>query len=647
MKKIGCFIICISFCAAYALGADNPHGELKFDCETCHTIDSFEEMSFDHNLTGYELQNRHQSADCRGCHDIADFSKVKKNCLSCHQDVHKAKMGNDCEDCHTTRGWEQFDIQKMHLNTNFPISGRHALLDCQSCHKQMPAGDFSLNTTRCVECHQSEYLSVQNPEHANNGFSTECQSCHQMDRWRPAFFDNHDILFPIFSGTHNNEWDDCASCHIDAGSYQNFSCLTCHEHNQPETDSDHNGISGYAYNSPDCYFCHPTGEAGDFGDHDAQFFPIFSGVHNNEWDNCNTCHINPTDRKDFSCFECHTHNQTDTDNIHGGMTGYAYTSQDCYICHPTGEAGDFTDHDAQFFPIFSGRHNGEWTDCSACHTNPTNRSEFSCIDCHTHNQTDTDNIHGGMTGYAYASQDCYFCHPTGEAGDFTDHDAQFFPIFSGTHNGEWTDCNTCHINPANRSEFSCFDCHTHNQTDTDNIHGGMTGYNYNSQDCYLCHPTGEAGDFTDHDAQFFPIFSGTHNGEWTDCAVCHTTPIDRSIYTCLPCHDHNQTDMDNMHGRMTGYQYLSSTCYSCHPTGQKGTFTEHDPQFFPIFSGAHLNRWDNCVDCHPTLLDRTVFSCFKCHLQPQMDDKHLGEVSGYAYDSDLCLSCHPIGRAED
>ena len=39
-------------------------------------------------------------------------------------------------------------------------------------------------------------------------------------------------------------------------------------------------------------------------------------------------------------------------------------------------------------------------------------------------------------------------------------------------------------------------------------------------------------------------------------------------------------------------------------------------------------------------------SCFDCHSQQDMDDKHR-EESGYAYDSPTCLSCHPTGRAED
>ncbi len=712
MKKILFVYLCVCMSVS-VFATENPHGKLKFNCETCHTVESFKDMSFDHTLTGYDLQDRHQSADCKGCHDVSDFTKVKSNCLSCHNDIHQAKMGNDCQDCHTTRGWEQFDIEAMHLNTNFPLSGKHTLVDCQGCHTTMPSGDFSFNTTRCIKCHQSDYLGVNSPNHVSNGFSTDCESCHQMDLWRPAYFDNHDILFPIFSGEHKNEWDDCRSCHNNPTSYQEFSCLNCHAHPQTKTDADHNGIGGYAYNSPDCYFCHPQGNAGDFTNHDAQFFPIFSGAHASEWSDCNECHINPSDRKDFSCYQaCHA--QTETDDIHNGMTAYAYNSQDCYSCHPTGEKGQFTEHDPQFFPIYSGTHNNEWNNCVACHETPSNRLDFTCLTCHT--PTETNASHSGIAGYNYSSTDCYLCHPTGEKGLFVDHDIAYFPIYSGVHNNEWNDCNICHNNPVNRSEVSCLTCHlqnetndfhgnmtgydytspsclschptgekgqfidhdpqffpiysgTHNnqwndctgchttvsdksvfscltchlQTESDANHAGITGYLYSSTDCYLCHPTGEKGQFVDHDAQFFPIFSGTHNNEWNDCNVCHTNPVDRTQVSCLSCH--TQTDSDNMHGSMNGYSYDSPSCISCHPSGLKGTFRAHDSEFFPVFSGKHNGEWNDCVDCHTTQSTRLTFSCFLCHSKTKMDDKHLGKEDGYAYDSNLCYSCHPNGKS--
>ena len=108
-------------------------------------------------------------------------------------------------------------------------------------------------------------------------FSTDCESCHALERWKPALFENHDVLFPIFIGTHNRKWDNCSSCHTTQNNFNQFSCLNCHEHNQTEMDSKHFGFIDYSYNSQECYFCHPTGEAGNFQDHDAVFFPIFFG----------------------------------------------------------------------------------------------------------------------------------------------------------------------------------------------------------------------------------------------------------------------------------------------------------------------------------------------------------------------------------
>lgn len=551
--------------------AKNPHGKITFDCQDCHTVESFSEVSFDHDKTGYHLEGRHNSPNCKGCHDIKQFNKVTKECTSCHLDVHQQKLGADCEQCHTVNGWEKFDIHEIHFNTEFPLAGKHAMLDCMSCHKGLPTGDMSFNTTRCVECHQSDYLSVSSPDHAGAGFSTDCQSCHQMERWRPALFDNHDMFFPIFSGTHDKRWDNCSACHTVPNNYQQFSCLECHEHRQTEMDNTHNGIIGYAYNSPDCYFCHPTGEAGDFLEHDAQFFPIFTGRHHNTWDDCAACHVNPANRQEFSCLTCHAHNQTDTDIIHGTMTGYSYERTACYDCHPTGEAGDFLAHDAEFFPVYSGSHANSWDDCSACHTNPANRAEFSCLTCHEHNQIDMDNTHNGITGYSYTSNDCYFCHPTGETGDFVEHDAEFFPIFSGTHSNQWTDCSACHTNPTTRTEYTCLPCHEHEQTLMDNMHGAMAGYSYTSPQCLSCHPVGDKGTFLSHDAEFFPIFSGAHNNRWDDCTICHDVSNTRTSFSCLNCHEHNQTDMDAHHlGEIDGYVYASNACYSCHADGQSG-----------------------------------------------------------------------------
>ena len=49
-----------------------------------------------------------------------------------------------------------------------------------------------------------------------------------------------------------------------------------------------------------------------------------------------------------------------------------------------------------YFPIQTGVHGG--ISCNACHTNEATFTEFSCIDCHHHEQEQTDRDHSGVGG---------------------------------------------------------------------------------------------------------------------------------------------------------------------------------------------------------------------------------------------------------
>jgi hypothetical protein len=230
-----------------------------------------------------------------------------------------------------------FDAERIHESTNFPIQGRHLLIDCLSCHPGMPTADFRRAWTSCYTCHQQDYETTTNPEHRTAGFSILCQTCHEMTGWTPAIMPDHDPFFPIYSGTHNRRWDTCSDCHVVTGNYKVFECIFCHDHRQTEMDSEHQGIPGYAYNSPACYQCHPTGEAGDFGEHDFAFFPIFSGAHNNKWDDCSICHPTPSNRREFRCVDCHDHDRATMDDKHlGEAADYRYSSDRCFECHPNG-----------------------------------------------------------------------------------------------------------------------------------------------------------------------------------------------------------------------------------------------------------------------------------------------------------------------
>jgi len=392
---------------------ENPHGDQKLTCEDCHTSISWEDIHFDHEATHYKLESAHVKVSCSDCHALDDFSAVRRECLSCHTDVHEAKLGSECVRCHSPSRWEIFDTEEIHRDTRFPMMGRHNLIDCWSCHANLEEGDFTRGTTDCVDCHENIYLSTENPRHVSLGFSTACVECHEPPQWNPAFFPGHDALFPIFSGEHDGSWDGCADCHPDPGSYGVFTCLTCH--GQADMDQEHGNIGGYSYDSIACLMCHPTGsKSGLAENHDSDYFPIFSGSHASEWQSCTDCHDVSGDFTAFSCVGCHEHDRSSTDQGHSGIPGYEYESSMCYLCHPSGESGEFREHDTLYFPIYSGKHRGKWDDCSSCHNNPDDRSAFTCIDCHEHDRSKMDEKHHDVPDYVYESSACFECHPRGE-----------------------------------------------------------------------------------------------------------------------------------------------------------------------------------------------------------------------------------------
>jgi hypothetical protein len=77
-------------------------------------------------------------------------------------DVHAGQFDKNtkthCDDCHTPERWvpSTFDHDRR---TSLPLTGGHALVSCDKCHKQSQLfGDksvvvYSLAPTKCSECH--------------------------------------------------------------------------------------------------------------------------------------------------------------------------------------------------------------------------------------------------------------------------------------------------------------------------------------------------------------------------------------------------------------------------------------------------------------------------------------------------------------
>jgi hypothetical protein len=235
------------------------------DCSICHSTSGWSPASFDHNKTKFPLTGKHKALACVACHVNGNFNNLQTTCVSCHlQDYNNTTNPNhrqagfptDCQVCHTTNGWDGANFD--HSKTGFPLTGAHTTVPCAKCHIN---GQYKGLPTDCYSCHKADYLGTNNPNHQAAHFPTTCNTCHTTATWLGAIF-NH-TWFPIYSGTHNGRWMTCADCHVNPTNYAVFSCITCHEHSQGNTDPHHQGVSGYTYSATSCYACHPTGQGGD------------------------------------------------------------------------------------------------------------------------------------------------------------------------------------------------------------------------------------------------------------------------------------------------------------------------------------------------------------------------------------------------
>jgi hypothetical protein len=376
-------------------------------------------------------------------------------------------------------------------------------------------------------------------------------------------------FFPVETGPHAV---DCNSCHGGFDTFKKFTCVGCHDHAQAVTDGQHTGVKDYRYDSTACVTCHPQGTAGMIAraDH-TKFFPIDVGTAHAKGQ-CVDCHTVAGDKAQFTCVGCHDHAQAVTDTGHAGVTNYKYDSRACLTCHQQGTAGTIAraDH-AKFFPIdvATPHANGQ---CADCHTNPNDRSQFTCVSCHDHAQAATDMGHSNVMGYRYDSASCLKCHASGKA-TFDHANLGPSPNCIGCHqdklalavttpaskhlaNAFPSTCEKCHTSflawgPMTTMQHAavggttakCETCHLANFTASvtpfDHVKQGVS-----ASSCNTCHT-----DFTTWMKFLHPsnCFNGTtgrsHQG--AKCAQCHAAAPDYKQSSCTACHRNRGTNCND------------------------------------------------------------------------------------------------------
>lgn len=281
-----------------------------------------------HDRTNFPLVGKHRTLGCRDCHADLVFEGTPRDCEVCHwqkrqDDRYGLRLGSHCADCHTPLSWKKVDpaLWSHEGSSGYRLQGVHRTLDCEACHG---AGGFEPRPTDCFSCHEADYARTREPDHRAAGFATDCAGCHGQRSWERAAFAH--TGFPL-QGRHAAA--SCQACH-ENGVYEGTpaDCAACHMDDYNDAaDPDHRA-AGFP---TDCEACHGTSISGWSGASFDHRFPISSGRHAGVA--CAECH-QTSDYRVFTCLGCHE--QAQTNSRHTGVTGYSYSSQACYACHPNG-----------------------------------------------------------------------------------------------------------------------------------------------------------------------------------------------------------------------------------------------------------------------------------------------------------------------
>ena len=497
-----------------AVGADvrnkkGFHGRLNAPpvCRTCHTdhkgrdrdTTQFDHARWDHNAkTDYVLKGKHSLVACEKCHVAGKkWRDVAQACVACHKkdDKHHGSLGPVCADCHVESGWKS--VKFDHNATHFPLTGKHADVQCGDCHRD---NLFKDTPKACVACHRK----VDNQKGHKGLFGDQCETCHTTKAWSASVF-NHDLdTRYALKGKHRTVV--CKACHS-GNLYRDKladDCYSCHK-----KDDKHQETLGH-----NCARCHTekSWQEPPRFDHEKTAFPLLGAHAKTE---CKACHKSalfkdaPTD-----CIRCHVQ-----DDAHHGTLGNG-----CAECHNTqswkATAGLF-EHDKTQFPLRNA-HAAAGVACTACHADWTHLrgTALACVACHK-----KDDRHESQLG-----DRCERCHNDRAWKDTRfDHARARFAL-TGRH--LVTTCASCHTGWRYRdAPRECVSCHL-----KDDRHQQSLGVR-----CASCHNTRAWSIWSfDHATRTAYALAGAH--ATVPCAGCHTAPAPTGkdaaplATACISCH---------------------------------------------------------------------------------------------------------------
>ena len=521
----------------------------------------------------------------------------------------------NCDLCHSSTSWklDKTIYAFNHNTTVFPLNGQHQEVNCRACH---PTLVFSDAKTACVDCHTDMHNQTVGPD---------CGRCHTAKSWIVENITeiHQRSRFPLL-GAHRTA--DCSGCHKSASLLRfeplGVQCYDCHQASYMGATNPNHVQGGF---SKDCIQCHSINSISwNSTNVDHSFFPLTQG----HAINCTSCHTNGS----FSglsrdCDRCHQANYAATTNPNHQAAHFPTTCADCHTTIPGWKPATFTIHNT-YYPL-TGAHTT--VNCDLCHIGGIYpNTPNTCVGCHQANYSSSTNPNHQAANIPTTCVDCHTTVPGWKPATFTIHNT-YWPL-TGAH--ITTTCNQCHNGIYNNTiPTACVGCHLTNYNQTTNPPHASNQF---GTDCQTCHTTNAWTPATfDHDGKYFPIYSGKHQGTWTLCTDCHTTPSNYGIFSCIDCHAHNnQSQLNNDHQGVGGYSYNSLACYSCHPTGSTGGAFNHN-NGFPL-TGAHLTIL--CSACHASGFSGTPTACSACHINAYNATTNPNHIT--ANIPNTCATCH-------
>ncbi len=611
---------------------------LSTDCASCHTTNpGWRPSTFNHN-SFYPLTGAHNTIanDCAKCHKSGNIKNTPTDCNSCHNTVFNAAkspnhaalgLSTDCASCHTTSpGWRPSTFN--HANY-YPLTGAHNTIanDCAKCHK---SGNIKNTPTDCNSCHNASYQAAKNPDHSAIGLSTDCASCHTTNPgWRPSTF-NHNSFYPL-TGAHAAIASNCNQCHTGSNSKKPpTDCNACHNPAFNGAKNPNHAVLGLSTDCASCHTTNPGWRPTSFNHNN--YYPL-TGAHAAIASNCTQCHSSNVANTPKDCIGCHTNAYNSAQNPNHATAGFSKDCASCHTTNPNWRPSTFNHNN--FYPL-TGAHANIASNCTACHAGGRfKNTPTDCNACHSGAYNGASNPNHAASGF---SRDCASCHTTNPGWrPSTFNHNNFYPL-TGAHANIASNCAACHAGGRfSNTPTDCNSCHS-------GAYNGANNPNHSairlSRDCASCHTTNPSWRPTtfNHNNHFALV--GAHARIASNCTACHSGG-NYNHGSCYSCHsgDYNRASPNHA---ASGFP---TDCTNCHSQNSwKPATWNHDAQYFPIYSGAHRGKWNNCNECHTASGNYSVFNCLNCHKKGETDNDHK-KVKGYNYDSNSCYACHPRGKS--